>query len=164
MIWKNAFKNPILMIGILCMIIFLSTMRGKSKFFDRFDKLKATSCNSVLIMLDKRRPKEWKTECEENNLAVIIPTPLMEGQFKKKIDFRAALYRELANHLMYISKNSLRESLERVFIVRIRLESRTIVINAVTEGKFIAQMATLKNPEIMANHIQSTVQVQESVK
>ena len=77
---------------------------------------------------------------------------------------RPLAYREMANHLTFIAKNSAADSLERVLIVRVRLESKNFVFNGVTNGKDIVKLATMKKPAFIAKHLQSTVQVKEQAK
>lgn len=72
-----------------------------------------------------------------------------------------ALYRELANNLQFIARNSLNESLERTLIIRVHVIHSQMEINAITEGKDLAKLATLKRPEFIAEHLRATVQVQD---
>lgn len=63
---KTVFKNPILVIGILMMGIFLmSLFKNKSLFGDRPYKLSPSSCKSVLVNLKKRIPDGIGLSCQE---------------------------------------------------------------------------------------------------
>lgn len=162
MIAKNLFKNPILIIGILMMTIFLFNLKKKGYFGE--NKLIPSSCKSVLVMLNKRSPSTWRTECSNNNLSVEV---YKNPDFKKLntvLKQRAYLYRELANDLSFIAKNSLNESLERVLIVRVKIISKNLDINSITEGRFLAKLATLKDKRFIANHLKATVKVKELIK
>ena len=161
---KMVMKNPVLMIGILFMVIFLFTLRDKGFFSSRQDKLRATSCTGVTVMLAKRIPKNWKLSCDRNNLFVDIEKDFHPGTFKTVRDFRAALYRDMANDLMFVSKNSPGDSLSRVLVVRMQLTSRKLIINAVTEGKYLSSMSTLSSKDGIAEHLKSTVHVKETLK
>jgi len=161
---KTLFKNPVLSLGILFMIIFILSLRGKGFLHSRTDKLKATSCSSILVMLNKRVPASWKTGCNDNNLQVTIRKELQPEQYKNMNDYKAALYRDLANDLMFISKNSPGDGLERVMMVTVDTVSPKMQIYAVTEGKYLARMATLNNPKMMTEHLKATVQVKEVIK
>ena len=122
MITSKIFKKPILIIGILFMFIFLA--KHKDFFYKRFQKVQATSCRSAMVMLTKRAPKNWALECNDNNLRVIIKSKLLQENFKSEKLFKTALYRELANHLKFISSNSLNESLERTLMIRVSMKTR----------------------------------------
>jgi len=164
MVWKSLIKYPVLIAGILLMTIFLFDLKKRGIFFSRADKLRATSCRSVLVMLDKRIPTTWSTECEKDNLAIEIKSSLDATKFKDKKLLKPALYRELANNLIFIAKNSLNESLERVDLVRVHLEGPTLSINAVATGRDLARFATMKRPDFIAEHLKATVHVKETAK
>ncbi len=151
-------KKPILMIGIIFFSIFLFDLARKGKLPLISKKTIATSCRSAVVMLNKRIPATWKTDCKENNLTVTIRSKVSESDPKK---LSTALYREMANNLVFISKNSLNESLERTFIVRVQSLHFSREINAITEGQYIARLATMTRPELIAEHLKATVQVQE---
>lgn len=114
-------------------------------------------------MLDKRIPETWKTFCEGNNLALEIQSEMdkSETPVAKQRDF---LYRELANNLIFIAKNSPEDSLKNVMIIRLKLISQKIDINAVTEGKYLVKFRHLTRTNFIAAHLKSTVQVQEVQK
>ena len=161
MLPKILMKNPLLMIGILMMIIFLYQLKSKG-YFTR-TKLIPSSCRAVLVKLDRRIPSGWDTKCEGNNLAVSIPFT-SEKKLQDKTKLRVLAYRELANHLVQIAKNSPSDNLERTDIVRVRLFSNNLEINAVTEGRFIVKLATIKTPKLLKEHLKNTVQVKETIK
>ncbi len=150
-------KKPILAIGVLMFAIVWIASGGKNPFFER-QALKSTSCRAVLVKLERRLPADWKLFCEENNLAVEI----RESSALKDDQLRAYLYRQLANALVEIAKSSEPDILEKVFIVRLKLGHPAIVLNAVSEGKYVAKLATLSTPEFISKHLQQTVQVQET--
>ena len=165
MLSKVLKGNPILMVGILFMTIFLFQLADKGIFKARRDRLLPTSCRAALVKLNRRIPEHWKTLCEGNNMAVIIPMSL--GKMKDVKDLKlvkAAMYRELANDLVVVAKNSPSDNLERVDIVRLKLSSPRLVISAVTEGKFIVKLATITNKRLLGQHLERTVQVKEFIK
>jgi hypothetical protein len=165
MIVKSLLKKPILMIGILLMVIFIYDLKRRGIFFGRYQKLRATSCNSVLVMLNRRTPNTWKNSCRESTLTVKIQLEL-PPEIKKAKDnlLRQYLYRELANNLIKIAKNSLNESLERTLSVHVRQQSERMDIDAVTEGRFIAKLATITDQKFIAEHLKNTVHIKESFK
>lgn len=125
------------------------------------DKLIATSCKGVIVRLEKNIPNNWKIFCEGNNLAVEVDEIAIP---KNAANLKSLMYRQLANHMSFVARSSHTDILEKVFFVRFKLKHPKMVINAVTEGKFIVKLATLETPEHVMTHLQSTVQVKEDVK
>jgi hypothetical protein len=163
MLWSKLMKKPVLVMGILMvMALFLDLSRrkdGKSLFFR--EDFVPHSCKAVLVKLEKRIPANWDAECEQNNLAIEMnySSPASGSENMKQV-----AYRRLANDLTFIAKNSPQETLERVFIVRIRATQPGFEINAVSEGKFVSKMATLNSPEYIREHLKNTVQVKETLR
>ena len=123
----------------------------------------ASSCRSALVKLNKRIPKSWSTSCEKDNLAVEIESSYDEKKTRRE-KIRNYMYRELANSFIFIAKNAFSDSLERVMIVRLKLASSKLVLNAVTEGKYIVKFKTMEKQKHILQHLKSTVQVQEILK
>ena len=161
---KFMMKNPILMIGILFMVLFLYSIKDKGIFSDHNQKLKATSCSATLVMLNKRVPQTWHPKCNKNNLVIIIDSKHLAAKQANIKQLRPLFYRELANNLIFISKNSPSDSLERVFMISLKMISDSFTLAAVTEGRYISRLATLKSPRFIAEHLKSTVQTQETIK
>lgn len=164
MVIQKLMKNPILVLGVLLFLIFIFDLKNKGFLKDRMENLTPTSCKSAIVMLNHRRPKNWNFTCKQNNLHVSISlddshTPKVETK-----NIRAFLYRELANSLVFISQNSLSESLERTMIIHLYIDHTQLGINAITEGKDIVQLKTMKNPKFIKDHLQKTVQVKEVLK
>jgi hypothetical protein len=152
------------MFGILMMAIFLFQLRDKGFFQARRDKMIPTSCKAVRVKLDKRIPSNWNSKCEGNNLSVSINYLLEKSKVIDANQIRAILYRELANDLILIAKNSPIDSLERTHIVRVQIKHNDFYINAITEGKFLIKLSTIKSLDLIKEHIRATVQVKESKK
>ena len=162
MLWNSLLKNPILAIGIIMFGLFISQVVRKEKWgIFHNDKLIPTSCKAALVKIDKKIPANWKTFCEGNNLAVEIKEVAIP---EKAEGLKALMYRQLANHMSFVARNSTPDILEKVFLVRFKLMHPKIEINAVTEGKYIVKLATLELPEHIVSHLKSTVQVKETVK
>lgn len=153
-------KNPVLIIGVILFVIFMFDQ--KKRDYPLFgDRLIPSSCRAVVVKLEKRIPANWNLKCEKNNLAITIDShvTINKPQLLKPI-----LYRNLANHLIFIAQNSPQETLERVFIVRMHVEHPLMVIDAITEGKDISKFATLTDKKFIADHLQATVQVKDRLK
>ena len=125
------------------------------------DKLIATSCKAVVVKLDKQIPANWKIYCEGNNLAVEINELAVPPN---ATNLRTLMFRQLANHMSFVARSSHADILEKVMFVRFKVIHPKLVINAVTEGKYIVKLATLETPEHIMTHLQSTVQVKEDPK
>lgn len=155
-------QKPILGIGIILLGLFITQLSrdGRLNFLKR-DKLQRTSCDAVMVKLEKAVPSNWNVFCEGNNLAAEIKEVMIPPEAS---NLQALLYRQLANHLSFIARTSYTEILERVMFVRIKMIHPKMEINAVTEGQYVVKLATLETPEHIMAHLQSTVQVKETVK
>jgi hypothetical protein len=161
MVIKTLMKNPVLIMGILMMGLFLNSLRtGSNKIFIN-RKIEAYSCTAVVVKLERNVPATWSLNCNKNNLEVYIK---YDKVFKQVIHVKPFLYRELANNMTQIAKNSPYETLERVNIITLKIENPQMEINAVTEGKFIVKLANFKTNKFLSEHLKATVQVQEKIK
>lgn len=159
---KSLFKNPVLTIGIILFGMFIYQVASKEQWgIFKNDKLMSTSCKAAVIKIDNKIPANWKMFCEGNNMAVIIQETAVPEDAK---NLKSLMYRQLANHMAFVARASHTDILEKVFFVRFQLIHPKMDINAVTEGKFIVKLATLESPEHIMTHLQSTVQVKETVK
>lgn len=155
-------KKPILAIGLIMFGLFMYQVSRQQKWgLFHNDKLMATSCKGVTVRLEKNIPNNWKIYCEGNNLAVEVQEVTIP---KNATNLKTLMYRQLANHMSFVARSSHTDILEKVFFVRFKLNHPKMVINAVTEGKFIVKLATLETPEHVMTHLQSTVQVKEEIK
>lgn len=166
MILKTIMKNPVLMIGILFMVIFLMEANRKGYIGQR-EKLVPSSCRAVRVMLDKHIPTNWKTEClgnDFNHLKIEVNYELSEKTPTPVEKLRPILFREVANYLIFTAKNSPTDNLGRTRQVQLTLNHKDLTINAISEGQFVAKLATLTDKQLIAQHFQRTVQVQEIKK
>jgi len=155
-------KKPVLAIGLLLFSLFIMQVSREKKWgLFHNNKLIPTSCKAVLIPLLKKTPANWNVFCEEVNLAVEVvevSLPATSPQLKN------LMYRQLANHMSFVAKKSPPDILEKVYLVRFRLSHPKMVINAVTEGKYLSKLATIDDPTHIMDHLKSTVQVKEELK
>ncbi|MCM2350121.1 MAG: hypothetical protein NDI69_08860 [Bacteriovoracaceae bacterium] len=159
---KYFMEKPVLAIGLLMFGLFIYQVASDQKWgIFHNDKLISTSCKAVLVRLEKKIPDNWKVFCEGNNLAVEINEVVVPAD---ATNLKALMYRQLANHMSFVARSSYSDILEKVFFVRFKLTHPKMVINAVTEGKFIVKLSTLETPEHVMTHLQSTVQVKEDIK
>lgn len=161
---KLLTKYPILMVGILLMALFLFQLRDKGLLESRRESMTASSCRAVGVMLNKRIPSNWSSTCKGNNLAISINFAIDDKSYKDVENLKAIMYRDLANNLILIAKNSPSDSLERTDIVSVKMNHSKFEINAITEGKFLIKLSTIKSKELIKEHLKATVQVKESKK
>ena len=164
MISKALSKKPFFFIGAFIVAMVFYDLNRKGLLPNRTRGIEATSCKSALVMLDKRKPATWKTSCNENNLEAEITLDTPRTAFTDEHKSKVYMYRELANGLVFLAKNCLNESLERVDRITVKVESSFMRIEAKSEGKHVAKLATMKDGEFIANHLQATVKVKESLK
>ncbi len=159
---KYLMEKPVLALGLLMFGLFIYQVSNGQKWgIFHNDKLLTTSCRGVLIRLEKKVPANWNILCEGNNLAVIIDEVAVPPG---ATNLRTLLYRQLANHMSFVARNSHSDILEKVMFVRFKLIHPKLTINAVTEGQFIVKLATLESSEHIMTHLKSTVQVKEDAK
>ena len=151
-------EKPVLMIGIILFGLFIHQVATKEQWsIFKNEKLLSSTCRAALVRIDKHIPGNWKTECEGNNLAVIIQEDIKTDEK----NLQMVMYRQLANHMTHLAKISQIDMVEKLMFVRFKLIHPELTINAVTEGQYIVKLATLEDPELIRSHFKSTVQVQE---
>lgn len=159
---RYLMQKPVLAIGLIMFGLFIYQVARDQKWgIFHNDKLIATSCKAVTIRLEKKIPENWKIFCEGNNLAVDIKEIAIP---ENATNLKSLMYRQLANHMAFVARTSHTDILEKVFFVRFKVSHPKMVINAVTEGKYIVKLATLETPEHIMAHLQTTVQVKEDIK
>jgi hypothetical protein len=163
MLLKSLMNKPILAIGILLMAIFLMNTFTDGGLWNR-DRLNPTSCKAVLVKLDRRVSGGWSTSCDGENLNLAIAHLSSKDEPTDMKTVRKIVYRELANSLVFIAKNSPTDNLERTPWVSIRYVHPKLEVGALTEGKFLVKFSTIKNKEMLMNHLKATVQVKELIK
>lgn len=115
--------------------------------------------------MSKRLPKEAKAQCNDNHLKVDWTIAIGELiRIDKPEKILAANYRELANNLTFIAKNSPQELLNSIATVTLTQEGEDYTLTAISEGKNLSLLKDLKAPELIAEHLRNTVKVQEVTK
>lgn len=163
MMSQKILKYPLAIMAILfCYLLFVHFDK-KGLFSRRRQLLEGTPCIAALVKLELKIPKNWKGQCEKNNLIVdideVIP-PKVNDPKKVKI----LLYREMANHLSFIAKNSPVANLELINSILVKIKSDSLEIEALTNGDSLVKLTTLNSPEIIREHLKNTVKVKELVK
>ena len=163
--FRYFIKKPILSIGILFFIIFLFQL-NKSGYFEKRRKVfSAASCTAVVVKLKKVVDSSWSLECNghfadrTDTLEVkvnLLPQP------NAKISTKAFAYREMANKLSFISKNSPTDNLERLSWVKISIILPEGQADGVVSGILLSKMRTLKTQEGLIGHLQNSVNVKDT--
>lgn len=158
MMLKSLTKNPVLMIGILMMSIFLMQLYRSDKL-GLGDKRKATSCVAVQVRLEKRVPGHWKLECDGNNLLVWISTtyPFKDDASRNQIE--AVIMKEIANVYITVAKKTIGESLEKTESVSVRISDPKMTVGAWSEGRMVSKLRTLTDNKLIFQHIANTIKV-----
>jgi hypothetical protein len=153
-------KYSIFAVTALIFYIYFNSPNGISR---RRQLLKGTPCIAGLVKLEKKVEKNWKLECVENNLKAKISikdSPELKDLNKKRTYF----FRELANHLVFISVNTPEANLENVKSIHLVLSSETFTVEALTKGEPLSKLRYLTGPASIKEHLKNTVQVKETVK
>ena len=158
-------KKPIFSIGILFFIIFLFQL-NKSGYFEKRRKLfSAASCTALTVKLKRLAPKDWELECNghfaEKTDTLEVKIRLPEPN-QNKISARAYVYREMANHFMFISKNSPIDNLEKLSWVKLSLIYKENQADGIVKGLSLSKMRTLKSQESILGHFQGSVSVKDN--
>ena len=158
-------KKPILSIGILFFIIFLFQLK-KTGYFERRSRVYyAASCTSLTVKLKRVAPKEWKIDCSghfaerTDTLEVSIELPLIKDP---KLTAQSYVYREMANHLLFISQNSPIDNLEKLSWVKISLNYKGNQADGVVKGIALSKMRTLKSQQSLMGYLKSSVSVKDN--
>ena len=171
MIAEKIMKNPILVLGILMMVIFLYQLQGKYTGFNRREKLMPTSCRAVMFHMKKYTPDNWQWDCEKNHLKINISEDLHQQQKRPKLSLDEAkqmTYRLMANHFSYLAQVGPHETIERTDSIIMTLTAQYknpqelfFTIRANTTGAAVAKLKYIKEPKYVADHLRLNVLVQE---
>ena len=161
MVVRLLIKHPVLIAGVLMMSIYLMTYSGKYSLKSRAEKLIPVSCRAVRVKLDRRIPENWSSQCQKNTLIVDINFPDPKEGSLPDDKKRMVLFRELANSLVLIATHSPSDNLERTDRVFVKFHYRETTINALTLGKHLVKLQTMKDKKMIKNHLKLTVQIQE---
>jgi len=156
----KVLKYPSFFIALILIYLYFNPpemLKRRKQLFE------GTACIAGLVKLEKKVEKNWKTECVENNLKVniFVETPVTLNDLNKK---RAYFFRELANYLVFISKNTPEANLENIKSIHVVFSSKDFSVEALTRGSSLVKLNTLKSPEAIREHLKNTVQVKETVK
>ena len=158
-------EKPVLAIGVILFVLFIYDLQ-KRGYLDSFkNRFNPTSCYGALTSLTKKLPQEAKAKCEDNHLKVTWTIAIGELiRIDKPEKILAANYRELANNLSFIAKNTPVELMSSINTVTLDQEGEDYVLSAFTEGRQLTLLKELKSPELISEHLRNTVKVKEVTK
>jgi exosome complex RNA-binding protein Rrp4 len=160
MIWKNALKYPVLIIGIIMFSLFLSDEKTKIWWDKVNDRYIPSTCDALLSRVKSKLPSDWDMECENKDKFLI------EAAFSKVFEdqnkTRSAMYMELANMLSLYSHYANPETLERLRNLTIFLNGKEFKIMAVTDGQAVVKIKAIKDKRKLLEHLKLTVKIKET--
>lgn len=131
-----------------------------SPFFER-KKINPTSCTAVVVRLSKKIPASWTIKCSENDLELGYE---INAKIPNMDTLKQGLYKDMANNMILIARNSPIDTLEKVSKVKIKVTHPLIEIEAISRGDHFIKFATLTEPKFIAEHLKATVSVKETVR
>ena len=124
----------------------------------------AASCTAVTVRLNKVKPQNWKVDCQgtfaDRSDTLIIKVPLVTQN--SEVTPKVAAYRELANHLNFVAKNSPNDNLERTSWVKISVIHPSGQADGVIPGAMLAKMKTVETSPALAEHLKTSVRVKDN--
>lgn len=160
MIWRNALKYPVLIIGIILFVIFLNQESTKKWWNQEVKRSRIPStCDAVLDRVKPKAPKNWSLECPGTQLLVVnIEFDKTEKSHKEQ---RIVMYKEIANNFSRLAHFSNTETLEYLKYVKLVLKHKNLEITSMTDGQAVAKFVKLKRQEDILQHLKLTVKVSE---
>lgn len=172
---KNAMKYPVLVMGVIMFVIFISQESTQKWLSSYKRRIIPSTCDSVKDRVNGKAPGNWKMECPSTQfLLLTVEFGEKAKDFKSQ---RIMMYRELANiyskfayyaniRMDYIEDNKQKhydeiETLERLRDIRIILKNDQLVITSQSDGQAVAKFINLKRQEQIAQHLKLTVKVSE---
>ncbi len=155
-------KKPVLPIALLMAYILFHKLavQGKLDKFLKRDGVIPYSCRSAMVKLRRRIPPVWKAECQKNIMYLEAPFSMPPAPMETKVQ-RMAMYREMANHLVFVSRNAPDDNMLHVQLVRLDVTSSNLTLQAAVLGKDLVPMAVIPTQQLLAQYLQKVVRVVE---
>lgn len=161
MIWKNAFKYPILTVGIIMFIVFLMNPKTHEYWKKHTHRFIPNTCSAVVDRVKVKAPSEWEFDCPGTQLLLInIP---IESELKGQ-KLKTLMYRSIANQYTQFAKFSNPETLENLKNLKLTLSHKYLDIETKTDGQAVVELLNKKTPDAIAQHLRLTVKVKEIFK
>lgn len=162
MIWKNALKYPVLIVGIVLFAIFLSNPKTKDYWKKVQRRYKPSTCDAIVDKIISKVPKNWQLRCESVQLLIlnIEHTKVLNNGLTLKQE----MYRELANNLIRLGRLSNLETMSYLQVIQLNIHHPNLTVESVTNGKSLVEILSKKDPKAMARIIELTVKIKEIIK
>lgn len=162
MIWKNALKYPVLIVGVILFGLYLSSPNTK-EFWRKIDRrYKPSTCDVTKDRIQPKAPSNWSFECETVQLLIV------NIDYDKKISGslgqRQQLYMDLANYLVKLGQFSNLETMEYLRKIRMNLHTENLTIESITDGKTIVKLTNARDKKNIARLLKIGVKIKEVKK
>ena len=159
MIWKNTLKYPVLTIGIILFVLYLSDPKT-TKFWKNYKRgFIPSTCDAVLDRVVAKTPSHWELECPGTQRLIVNITHDATG--KSEFKLRKDMFKELANSYVNLARFSNPETMAILQVVEINMVSDDYKIHSKTDGQAVAELLLKKSQAAIAKHIQLTIKVKE---
>lgn len=144
MIWKNALKYPVLVIGIVWMAIYLSD----AKTADFWNKMKyrfhpATyACGAILERIEDKLDDNWSLHCNKPKYLIVRINDMDSNSYKglNKQAQRAKLYRNLFNDIVKFGTVANPDTVAQIETLKINYQAEPFSVVVSTDGQAIVQI------------------------
>lgn len=159
MIWKNALKYPMLVVGIVLFIIFLNSPTTKDYWNKHTQRFIPNACTAIESRIAKKIPSNWSIDCP--GTVRLILNVNFNKKPKKKASLRSLLYRELANSYVLLGKVSNPETMANIKVIEINIIHKDVKIISKSDGQAVVELREKRTQRDIANHLKLTVRTKE---
>mgnify|MGYP003682595971 CR=1 FL=1 len=159
MIWKNALKYPMLIIGIVLFIIFLNSPTTKDYWRKHTQRFTPNACTAIESRISKKMPSNWNIECP-GTVRLILNVEFNKTA-KSQGAIRTLVYRELANTYMLLANISNPETMENIQVIEVKLKHKSLEVHSKSDGQAVVELKGKKTQKDIANHLKLTVTTKE---
>lgn len=139
MIWKRALKYPVLIMGIIMFVIYVSDPKTKHYWKKWKTRYIPNKCDTVVERAAPKAPKSWSFHCPETQL-LLIRIPYEEKTGDSFSVSRTKMYRVLANSVEELSYISNLEAINHLKTIKFTIKSDRIQLLGKTDGEAIVEI------------------------
>jgi|TARA_Y100001934_G_scaffold265483_1_gene343688 hypothetical protein len=162
MIWKNAMKYPMLIVGIILFTLFLTSDPVQKYWKGHMQKYIPNTCKAIVQRVEPKVNPDWEFECPGTQRLIIKVDN--SDQAVNPSQLKTLLYRKLANTYGQLAQYSNPETVAHLQIVEISIIHKQLTIFSKTDGQAIKELRAKTNPREFAAHLKLTVKVKEILK
>ncbi len=160
MIWKKAFKYPVLIIGIVLFGLYLNDPKTSEYWAKQSRRFIPSTCDALVDRTAPRAPKAWHFNCPGTQLLILRIS--YEAPADEKFPMtRQKMYKLLANSLVKLAQISNPETMENLINLKVIVENKRINILAKTDGSAVVKFLKLAGKDQIAEHLKLTVRTKE---